>query len=405
MARLGKAQTAAVAVLPIFIIAHFSHHAVTGALVPLLPRLRDELGLDYSSAGLLVAAYTVTYSFMQVPAAALGDRFSRRRLLAISLIGVGACGLAMGLGGGYWQLAALLAVMGIFGSGYHPLASAFLSLTFDKAHRGRSLGTHTIGGSGSLLIVPLLAVSIAGLFGNWRAAFVVLALVPMVMGVVILSAVRQQEQVHIRAAAAAVGGNRLSAAAIAHAIGLLLSIAAVAAMLSQSVSGLLPLYLVDKHGVSPEVAGIVVGLVNGGGVIGAPLGGALSDKLGRAPVITTSLLLAGPLLYWLTVLQFGPALLLVMALYGLVLSARMPVMESAIADVVPPAQRGTVLGVYFFLTQESAAVATPVVGSFIDRLGADPVLTGLAVIGGVSGVLAVFLLRAQPAPSAAPGGI
>lgn len=93
-----------------------------------------------------------------------------------------------------------------------------------------------------------------------------------------------------------------------------------------------------------------------------------------------------------------------MTLYGLVLSARMPVMESAIADVVPPAQRGTALGVYFFLSQETAAISTPVVGAFIDRFGADPVLVYLAIIGGVTGVLALFVRGSRQEPTIASSG-
>ena len=403
MSNVNRAQTAALTVLPIFILAHFSHHVATGALAPLLPRLRDELGLDYSSAGVLVGAFTLTYGVMQIPAAALGTRFSRRKLIALSMFGVGGCSVAVGLSFGYWQLAVLLAIMGMFGSGYHALAAAFLSLTFDKEHRGRSLGTHTIGGSASLLVTPVVAVGLAGLFNNWRAAYVILGVVPLLMGFLILTAVKQQEAAHARIVSAS-RGEKVSALAVAKAIGLLMAIAMVASMLGQSISGLLPLYLVDKHQVGPEVAGMVVGLVAGGGIVGAPLGGWLSDRFGRAPVITGSLLLAGPLLYLFTILPFGPGLLLVMTLYGLVLSARMPVMESAIADVVPPAQRGTALGFYFFLTQETAAISTPVVGAFIDSYGADPVLVNLAIIGGVTGVLALFIRISQPTAKMASSG-
>ncbi|MHB1133255.1 MAG: MFS transporter [Chloroflexota bacterium] len=404
MSNLNRAKSAAAVVLPVFITAHFAHHLVTGSLTPLLPRLRSDFNLDYSTAGALLGAFTFTYGITQIPIAALGDRFSRRKLLAVSMFGVGATAIAMGFCSSYWQLLALLAVMGLFGAGYHPLASAFLSLTFDKAHRGRSLGTHTIGGSGSLLITPLLAVGLAGFFDNWRAAYVILGAVPIVLGFVILSAARKEEAEHGRLVAAT-GGEKVSPLAVARAIGLLMMVAMVASMLGQSVSGLLPLYLVDKHKVGPEVAGIVVGLVAGGGILGAPLGGALSDRFGRAPVITASLLLAGPLLWLLTILPFGAGLLATMALYGLILSARMPVMESAIADVVPPAQRGTALGVYFFLTQETAAISTPVVGAFIDRLGADPVLVYLAIIGIGTGVLALFIRGGKPAAKIAAGPV
>ncbi|MHB1417668.1 MAG: MFS transporter, partial [Chloroflexota bacterium] len=381
-------------ILPVFMLSHFSHHIVTGALTPLLPQLRVQWDLDYSAVGMLVAAYTLTYGVMQIPAAALANRVGRRRLISVGLFGIGACGLLMGFVNSYWQLAAMLIAIGLFGSTYHAPASAFLSLTFKKTTLGRSLGMHTIGGSGSLLITPVLAVSIAYLFNDWRAAYIGLGIAPILAGFLILTATRRQEEAHIRAAAKA-GGKRLPILEIARVIGLLVIIAMVASMLSLSVSSFFPVYLVDKHHVSPEVAGLMAGLIAGGGVVGAPLGGALSDKFGRPPVITATLLLAGPLLYLFTIVPFGVPMLALVVLYGLILSARMPVMESVIADVVPVAQRGTALGVYFFLSQETSAVAAPLIGSLMDQIGADPTFVGLAVVAGAAGVLALLITKSN----------
>lgn len=377
-------------ILPAFILAHFSHHLVTGALTPLLPMLRDEMGLDYLKAGLLTGAFTLSYSFLQIPTAALGNRYSRRKLISGGLIGTGFTSMLIGLGGDFWVLMVLLAIIGAFGSTYHALASAFLSLTFGQANRGRSLGIHTIGGSGSLLVTPVIAVLVAVAFGTWRAAFVVLGIVPILVGIFLWVAARDQEVAHKLAMTKATG-PRLSLLEIARLIGLLIAIAAAGAMLQMAVMSFLPLYLVDKHGVSRELAGMVSGLTAGGGIIGAPVGGALSDRFSRRPIIIASLVVGGPLLYVLTLLPFGPAMLALVFLYGLVLTMRMPVMESVIADVIPAAQRGTALGLYFFLTQETTAVLTPVVGGAIDAYGPDPTFTALAVVGIVTAALALLI--------------
>ena len=400
----GRARAAlarAGIILPVFVLGHFSHHVVVGAINPLLPRLRDEMGLDYSSAGLLISAFTFTYAIMQVPAASLGNWISRRKVVAWGLVGTGAAGMLMGLVGGFWEIAILLVAIGFFGSTYHALASAFLSITFGKEHRGRSLGLHTVGGSASLFVTPALAVGIAGAFDSWRAAYVVLGALPIAAGLLLLVAARREEAAHTKAAAAA-AGERVPVREIARLIGLLVLIAMVAAMLSMSVNSFLPLYMVDKHGVDRDTAGVLLGLVFGGGVIGAPVGGALSDRFGRRPIILASLLAAGPVLYLLTLLPFGWAFLIAMFVYGLILSMRMPVMESVIADVVPLAQRGTALGVYFFLSQETAAVATPVVGWLMDVYGADPTFVGLAVVGIVAGALALLIRGGEPARRRSP---
>jgi FSR family fosmidomycin resistance protein-like MFS transporter len=383
-------------ILPVFILAHFAHHLATGALTPLLPMLRDDLKLTYFDVGVLTGAFTLTYSIMQIPAAAAGNRYSRRKLIVIGLIGAGVGSMLVGLADGYWTLVAALVVIGAFGSTYHALASAFLSFTFSQANRGRSLGMHTIGGSGSLLVTPVVAVLVAAYFGTWRAAFVVLGIVPIVVGFVLLVAAREQEAAHLKAFTAAVG-ERLTLTEIGRLIGLLIVIAAVGGMLQMAVMSFLPLYLVDKHSVSKELAGIVSGLVAGGGIIGAPLGGALSDRFSRRPIIILSLVVAGPLLYLLTLLPFGLPMLVLITVYGMALSMRMPVMESVIADVVPPMQRGTALGIYFFFTQETTAVLSPVIGGLIDSYGPDPTFVGLAIVGLATAGVAMLIRGSRPA--------
>jgi MFS family permease len=92
-----------------------------------------------------------------------------------------------------------------------------------------------------------------------------------------------------------------------------------------------------------------------------------------------SLSLAGPLLFAATRAPGSIWLPLSLAAYGTSISARMPAMESLIADVVPSRRRATVLGIYYLLGQETSGVVTPLVGYLIDRRGLDPVFTGLAL--------------------------
>src|SRR2546425_4718779 len=62
----------------------------------LLPSIIDELQLSYTRAGLLASAFFYAYVIMQIPSGLLGDRFGRRRILVLGLLG-GA--LAAGLTG------------------------------------------------------------------------------------------------------------------------------------------------------------------------------------------------------------------------------------------------------------------------------------------------------------------
>lgn len=382
-------------IIPLFTMAHFSHHLSTGVLVPLLPLLRQDFGLNYFQSGVLVSSFSLSYGFGQIPMALLADRFSRRSLIVLGLIGTSLSALAVGLTNAYWQMVPCFIALGLLGATYHAPTSSFLSQSIPSDQRGRSLGTHVIGGSASFLLTPPMAVYIATWAHTWRLSFFLLAIPALLMSALLWLTTREpHEAVQIAEKARpapSMGSSNpdgdpeddpnpaITWGQIIRAIGILAMISVLMQMVFSSVYSYLPLYLVDHHGVTHEYAGIVVGLVAGAGVVGAPLGGALSDRLGRKQVILLSLSLAGPLLFVAIRAPAGIWLPLSLAAYGTIISARMPTMESLVADVVPPRRRATVLGIYYLLGQETSGVVTPLVGRLIDLRGLAPVFTGLAL--------------------------
>jgi FSR family fosmidomycin resistance protein-like MFS transporter len=389
--------------IPLFTVTHFSHHLSTGVLVPLLPLLRQDLGLNYFQSGVLISSFSLSYGFGQVPMALLADRLSRRSLIVLGLIGTSVSAMAVGLTNAYWQMVPCFIALGLLGATYHAPASSFLSQSVSPDQRGRSLGTHIVGGSASFLFTPPMAVYIATLAHTWRLSFFLLAIPALVMSALLWFTTRkphEARQIADKARLAPSMGDSnpnggpagapnptITWGQLIRAIGILVMISVSMQMVFSSVYSYLPLYLVDRHGLSPEYAGIVVGLVAGAGVVGAPLGGALSDRLGRKQVILLSLSLAGPLLFAATRAPAGIWLPLSLAAYGTSISARLPAMESLIADVVPPRRRATVLGIYYLLGQETSGVVTPLVGRLIDLHGLNPVFTGLALVLGLVSVM------------------
>lgn len=397
----GTYRRAEASILPVFAWAHFSHHLAVGGLLPLLPLVRDEFGLDYLLSGTLVSAFSLAYGFAQVPLAFLTDRYRLRKSLIIALGLFGAALAAIGIGFSltYGQMLALLVLMGVTGSTYHALASSFLSEYFPADSRGQSLGLHVVGGSASFIATPALALGILNLTGSWRAAFIGLGLPAVAAGLLLLWLVAGREKVMVSSRPRA---PSLPILEVLRLIGLLAVIAAVMQVVTGGINTFLPLYLVDRHGVPRELAGIAVGLVAGAGIVGAPVGGALSDRVGRKPVILLSVLLSGPLLYLITLAPQGVALYLLIVLYGLAISMRMPTMESLIADVVPAARRATVLSAYYFLANEVSGVATPLIGLLSDLTDLNTAFVVLAILSIMAGGLAALLRGGRDKTVAGP---
>lgn len=387
-------------VIPQFMTAHFSHHVCTGVLIPLLPILRETFGLNYFQSGILVSSFSLAYGLGQVPAAMLADRFGRRLIIILGLLIISFTGIGVSVTQTFWQMALFFIAMGLIGGTYHAPASSYISQSLPSAIRGRALGMHVTGGSASFLVTPAMALGLATLFDSWRIPFFVLALPALLVGTLLWLTTGETESdfdnvsetdnntVHNSG-----DQDLIPWSQIIRAIGIIAGLSMTMQIVFASVNSYLPLYMVDHHGISTKYAGLVVSLIAGTGIVGAPLGGALSDRFGRKRVILGCLILAGPLFFAVTRSPFGLPLILSLMLYGMAISARMPTMESLIADVAPVGRRTTVLGIYFFLGMETAGLMTPVVGRLIDTYGLDPVLTGLAAGLSVVGVIALLFRK------------
>jgi len=384
--------------------SHFSHHVATGVLVPLLPLLRESFGLNYFQSGILVSSFSLAYGIGQVPMAILADRFSRRLIIILGLVGVSIAGILVSFTRAFWQMVPFFVLMGLLGGTYHAPASSFISQSIPGDKRGRALGMHVTGGSASFLLTPAMALGIASVFESWRPSFFILALPALVAGAVIWftttepadfpGPVRGQEDLKGGSDAFQEGEkSQITWFEIIRAIGVLVCITITMNVVFASINSYLPLYMVDHHGISPKWAGIVVSLIAGAGIIGSPIGGALSDRLGRKELILFSLALSGPLLFAITKSPPWIPLILSLFFYGLTISSRMPTTESLIADVVPVGRRTTVLGVYFFMSMETSGVVTPIIGRLLDRYDLDPVFTGIAVGMCVIALVALLFRR------------
>ncbi len=384
--------------------AHMCHHLCTATLFPMLPLIRDGMSLNYFQSGLLVSSFSVFYGFGQIPMAMLADRMNRGTILIFGMIGTALSTMGVGLTWKYWQMFLCFSSLGLMGATYHAPAASLISDRVSVQLRGRTLGTHTIGGCSGFLAAPILAVALAHWSGNWRWAFIIMA-APALLCAILLRlgpfTISSQHEHDFQGALQESPGYRnqifsptekgriVSYLDIIKKIGLLAGMSMIIYMVYASVSSFFPLYLVDHHGLSSESAGLMVAILFGAGIIGAPAGGVLSDRLGRKAVILLSLVLSGPLLMGITLVSKGILLIFFLLTFGMVTIARAPVMESLIADVTPSQRRATVLGFYYLINQETSGILTPVVGYLVDYQGPNFAFTTLAIALSIAGILAL----------------
>ena len=358
--------------------------------------------MTYLQSGLLLSAYTITSGFSQIPGGWLGDRLKRSTVIAVGLGGVGLATIAVGLSPSYYPMLLILIVMGILAGGYHPSAVTMLSGYFEESRRGRVIALHMVGGSIGFSLGPLLGGVIAESLG-WRFAFIILSLPAILAVPVILKKLSLIEKTAgITPPRQASGKESLQVQTGVSRVNVIQALRPIATILFLCVSMQLiagvamsfaPLYLVDKHGVTPAFAAVLVGILRFGGIAGSLFGGWLSDRWGRKLAIFLSLVATGPVLYLLTILPYNAGLVVILIIFGLFRYMTQATMQPYVMDSVPPYLRATAFGIYFGMALEGQSLLQPVAGHFMDIYGISSIFTIIALIS--AGLSLVTLLLAK----------
>ncbi|MEE8418983.1 MAG: MFS transporter, partial [Dehalococcoidales bacterium] len=106
--------------LPLFILAHFSHHGIGAMLRPLMPMIRTDLGLNLTQAGYIWSAFSLTNGLSQLPAGWVADRFGVRLMVLLGVTGVAVAGFFIGFSNSLQTLIIFLVISSLMGGGYHP---------------------------------------------------------------------------------------------------------------------------------------------------------------------------------------------------------------------------------------------------------------------------------------------
>lgn len=130
----------------------------------------------------------------------------------------------------------------------------------------------------------------------------------------------------------------------------------------------LSLYLTRERGISVEQATLIVSLNGLGGVIAAPVGGALADRVGRRTTLMCALWLGSAAMLLLGLSRAPAQIAVATFLLGLLGEMYRPAVSAAIADVVPAQDRARAFGLLYWVVNVGFALALPLAG-WVSKLG------------------------------------
>jgi MFS family permease len=260
---------------------NFVDRVILGILVP---PIKADLHLTDTELGFLGGtAFAIFYTALGVPIGRLADRFNRVWIIAVSLGLWSAFSGASGLVHSFGQLFIARLGVGVGEAGGVAPAYSLISDYFPPARRARALAIYSfgipIGSASGILFGGLIASSI-----NWRAAFLSVAALGLVLAPIFAYAVREPARGALDAASRAITAP--AQAGPSHLFSKLsfwcLSIGgAMSSIIGYGMIFWLPSFFVRSYHFSlPQVSWCLAALTLVGGVIGIWVGGSLTDRLG-----------------------------------------------------------------------------------------------------------------------------
>jgi FSR family fosmidomycin resistance protein-like MFS transporter len=318
---------------------HFIHDTYTAFIAPLLPLIIEKLSISLAAAGGLTA-------MMQFPSVLnpligyLADRINLRYFVIFAPAATATLIGLMGFAPSYGALAVLLFLAGISSAAFHSPAPPMIATVSGK-RVGMGMSMFMAGGELGRTLGPIIAVAAVAAWGlegmnrliviGWASSLI------MFWRFKNISAQKEQsEPSDLKAILPTLAVFFIPLSLIVLARG----------FVSVSVTTFLPTFLTDE-GASLEQGGIMLAILEGGGVLGAMFSGTISDRIGRQSTMIAAFSLST--LFTLIFLNTSGWLVIpVLFLLGFFSLAPGPVLLALVQDHYPD-HRAVANGFYLML--------------------------------------------------------
>ncbi len=441
----GRAWTFAVVSLALF-MGMLDNLVVTTAL----PSIQHALRASVSDLEWTVNAYTLAFTMLMIPAAALGERFGRRRVLLIGVALFTLGSAAAALSDSALTLALARALQGIGGACITPLTLTILTRVFPPEKRAAAIGLWSgVSGLG-LAAGPLVGGAVVNGW-SWSAVFWIN--VPVGLLLLVLGRLRLEESRGDQVALDLPGAALVSLGALGLVYGLIrgnalgwtsapilgsiaaglvllalfvayerrmsspmldldlfrsrgLSVAnAVGFLMSFGMFGsifLITQFIQDVRGASPLTAGLETMPWTGTIMLVAPIAGIVAGRVGSRALVATGMALQALTLAWIGAMASlsvpYTTLLPAFIIGGAGMGLSFAPLSSAVMDAVSGARQGQASGLYNATRELGGVFGIAILGAVFQHVATVPTrpqdfLDGFRVAVFVgSGVLAVGVL-------------
>jgi len=177
--------------LAVIVLIYASSHVDRQIVSILAESIKQDLLLSDSQLGFLIGlSFALFYATLGIPIAILADRYSRRNIIAISVIVWSGMTALSGLAANFFQLALARIGVGIGEAGSSPPSHSMIADLYPLEKRGAAMGVYAAGINLGVLIGFLVGGFIDEWYG-WRMAFFIVGVPGIFLGLLMFLTVRE----------------------------------------------------------------------------------------------------------------------------------------------------------------------------------------------------------------------
>jgi MFS family permease len=358
---MSKASKAAGVAWLVTALYYFYQYTLRSAPAVMMPQLSEAFGLSAMGVASLAGLFYWGYSPFSLVAGVLMDRIGPRRVVPLGAAAVGVGALLFASGNG--DLASVGRLLQGAGGVFALIGAVYIATkSFPASMAATLIGATQMfgmagGSAGQFVVGPVIAAGVP-----WSRFWVVMGVAGLVIGALLLALIPKAEKAEggsdwLRSAVRGMRTVFLNPQSIL--CGFIAGLMFIPTTIFDMVWGVR--YLQEARGLDYGTAVMRSAAVPLGWMIGCPLLGFVSDRLGRRkPVIAGAALVLLGCLAWIL---YGPANVLppyALALVAGVASGAAMLPYTVIKEANPPQYSGTATGVVNFINFTFSALLGPV---------------------------------------------
>jgi len=353
--------------------------------------IEKDWGISHTQSGLLISAVYWAIVILTFPISILVDRWSRTKTIGIMAIMWSLATALCALTGNFVQLFMARMLIGIGEAGYAPGGSAMISGLYPIGRRARMMGIWNasipLGSAIGVLLGGIIAVKL-----GWKHAFGIVAIPGMIIAILFLF-VKDYKTVDLSFYDKNSNKIKMEKKDMVKEFiskpSVLFTYFGMAAVVFVTTSILtwLPTYFEKMRNIPQETAGKMASSVMVLALVGAPLGGYLTDRWRKSrnnarllfPALST--LLTSIVLFIALVFLRGSVQYIAFLIFGILIMSFISGAASVTQDVIHPGLRATSYAIAVVVQNLFGASTAPVVmGKIYDLTNIQTALSILPVI-------------------------